>query len=229
MVAGPGLNRAGRYDLRMRNAGLYLILTAVATAVAVVGRVSADADHETLAASLAAIAESRGLYGLGGAGRFVSGVTLMVAGWFLFRVPSDAGRRRSAVIPLLFAVSGTLTACSGAIAVGLTRMPSEWMDAARIEGVVFSHQEATVWLRKFTGAAGFAVAGLALIVIARRQWSAGAELRRVAAASALLGLALQFVWFDAATVVHMITGTFFLVWLAVGGSMLLKGRAWIPG
>ena len=34
--------------------GLLLILTAIATVVAVVGRVSADADHETLAASLAA-------------------------------------------------------------------------------------------------------------------------------------------------------------------------------
>lgn len=52
----------------MRNAGLLLILTAIATVVAVVGRVSADADHESLAASLAAVAESRGLYGLAAPG-----------------------------------------------------------------------------------------------------------------------------------------------------------------
>ena len=213
----------------MRNAGLFLILTAIATLVAVVGRVSADADHETLAASLAAIAESRELYGLGGAGRFLSGVTLMVAGWFLFGVPRDAGRGRSALVPLLLAVSGTLTACSGALAVGLANMPAEWMDVAGRERVVLSHQEATMWLRWFTGAAGFAVAGFALIVIARRQRSAGGSLERVAPASALLGLAIQFVWLDAATVVHIVTGTLFVVWLTVGGGTLLRGRTWIPG
>ena len=213
----------------MRNAGFFLVLTAVATIVAVVGRVSADTDHETLTAELAAIAESRGLYGLGGAGRFASGVTLMVAGWFLFRDPSDAGRGRSAVVPLLFAVSGTLTACSGAIAVGLTRMPPEWIDVADVERVALSHQEATMWLRWFTGAAGFAVAGVALIVIGWRQHRAGGTLGRIAPASALLGLAIQFVWLDAATAMHMITGTLFLIWLAVGGGMLLRARAWIPG
>ena len=213
----------------MRNAGLLLILTAIATVVAVVGRVSADADHESLAASLAAVAESRGLYGLGGAGRFASGVTLIAAAWCLFTIPGDGGRRGSPVVPLLLAVSGALTACSGAIAVGLTRMPPEWMDVARSEGVVLSHQEATVWLRKFTGAAGFTVTGLALIVVARRQWSARGALERIAPASALLGVAIQFVWLDAATVMHMITGTLFVVWLGAGGAMLLKGRAWIPG
>lgn len=205
-----------------------LILTAAATVVAVVGRVPADADHETLAASLAAIAESRGLYGLGGAGRFVSGVALIAAGWFLFGSASDNRRARSAVVPLVFAVSGAFTACSGALAVGLAAAPAEWMDVAGLEGVALSHQEATAWLRWFTGAAGFALAGLALIVIAWRQRSAGGALGRFAPASALLGLAIQFVWLDAATIMHMITGTLFVAWLVAGGRMLLKGRAWIP-
>ena len=213
----------------MRKTGLMLILTAIATVVAVVGRVSADADHETLAASLAAIAESRGLYGLGGAGRIVSGVTLVAAGWFLFGSASDGRRARSALVPLLLAVSGAFTACSGALAVSLAAAPAEWMDVAGLEGVALGHQEATVRLRRFAGAAGFALAGLALIVIGRRQRGAGGTLERVAPASALLGLAIQFVWLDAATVVHMITGTLFLVWLAVGGAMLVKGRTWIPG
>ena len=157
----------------MRNTGLFLILTAVATVVAVVGRVSADSDHETVAATLGAIAENPGLYGLGGAGRFVSGVTLVAAGWCLFAVPGDVGRGRSAVVPLLFAVSGALTVCSGALAVGLANMPAEWMDVAGLERVGLSHQEATMWLRWFTGAAGFALAGVALIVIGWRQRRAG--------------------------------------------------------
>ena len=206
-----------------------LILTAVATVVAVVGRVWADADHETLADSLAAIAESRGLYGLGGAGRLLSGVTLIAAGWFLFGSATDNRRARSAVVPLLFAVSGAFTACSGALAISLAAAPAEWMDVVGLEGVALSRQEVTVWLRRFTGAAGFALAGLALIVIAWRQWGAGGSLKRIAPASALLGLAIQFVWLDAATRLHAVTGTLFVVWLAVGGATLLKGRTWIPG
>ena len=213
----------------MRSVGRSLILTAVATIVAVVGRVSADADHETLAASLGAIAGHRGLYGLGGAGRLVSGLTFIAAGWFLFGSRSGVGRGRSAVVPLLFAVSGLLTACSGALAVGLANMPAECMDVAGLERVALSHQEATMWLRWFTGAAGFALAGVALIVIGWRQRRAGGALERIAPASALLGAAIQFVWLDAATVVHIVTGTLFVVWLTVGGGMLLKGRAWIPG
>lgn len=212
----------------MRNVGLFLVLTAIATVIAVVGRVSAAADHEVLTATLAGIAENRGLYGLGGAGRLVSGVTLIAAGWFLFRVPSDSGRWRSAVVPLLFAVSGAFTACSGGSAVALAAVATPGMDPAGLEALA-SRQESTMWLRWFTGAVGFAVAGLALLVVARRQRGAGGTLRRFAPASALLGLAIQFVWLDAATVVHMITGTLFLVWLAVGGAMLLQGRTWIPG
>lgn len=65
--------RAAMVHGPMRNTGLLLILTAVATVVAVVGRVSTDADHPTPADSLTAIAESRGLYGVGGAGRFPVG------------------------------------------------------------------------------------------------------------------------------------------------------------
>lgn len=213
----------------MRKTGLMLFLTAVATVVAVVGRVWADADHETLADSLAAIAESRGLYGLGGAGRLLSGGTLIAAGWFLFGSASDNRRASSAVVPLLFAVSGAFTACSGALAVSLAAAPAAWMDVAGLEGVALSRQEATVWLRRFAGAVGFAVAGLALLVVAWRQWGAGGALKRIAPASALLGLAIQFVWLDAATVMHIVTGTLFVAWLVAGGRMLLKGGAWIPG
>ncbi len=64
-----------------------------------------------------------------------------------------------------------------------------------------------MWLRWFTGAVGFAVAGIALMVVAERQWRAGDALKWTAPASALLGAAIQLVWFDAATFMHAITGT----------------------
>ncbi len=51
-------------------------------------------------------------------------------------------------------------------------------------------------------------------------------LRRIAPASAVLGLAMQLVWLDAATYVHPITGTAFVVWLAAAAGCFLKGRTW---
>ena len=212
----------------MRHAGRLLILTAVATVVAVVGRVAAGADQPTLAASLAALAASRGLYGTGGAARFVSGITLIAAAWYLFKTRSDRGRRGSPVVPSLFAASGVFTAYSGASAVVLAALVPEAMDTVGLETPA-RHLEVLAWLRQLTGAIGFAATGVALLVAGRHQWGGGGALRRIAPASALLGLAMQFVWLDTATVMHMITGILFVVWLAGGGGMLLKGRPWLPG
>ncbi len=56
-------------DPAARRAGLLLIITVVATVVAVVGRVAVAADYPTLAESLIAISDSSGLYAIGGAAR----------------------------------------------------------------------------------------------------------------------------------------------------------------
>ena len=95
-------------DSAARRAGMLLILTAVLTAVAVAGRVAADADQETLAQSIAAIAESSALYGIGGAGRLVSGLTLIAGAWFLWSTWIIRERLGTPLVPGLFAVSGDL-------------------------------------------------------------------------------------------------------------------------
>ena len=69
----PGEERRPR-DAAARAAGLFLLVTALATVAAVAGRVMADADQATLAESLAAVSESRTLYGIGGAARLVSAI-----------------------------------------------------------------------------------------------------------------------------------------------------------
>ena len=95
-------------DPAARRAGLLLVLTAAATVVAVIGRVGAAADHSTLAESLVAISESKGLYGIGGAARFISGVTLIASAWFLLRTWIIRERLGTPLVPLLFIVSGLL-------------------------------------------------------------------------------------------------------------------------
>ena len=67
--------------------------------------------------------------------------------------------------------------------------------------------------------------GVATVVAAGwRQWTAWRDLRRMAAVTVLLGLAMQFIWLDAATLLHRLTGIVFVLWLVVAGGMLRGGR-----
>ncbi len=203
-----------------RKAGALLILTAAATLVAVVARVSADADQPTLTESLSAISESRGLYGIGGAARLVSGVTLIIGAWFLSKTwPIREGQSKP-IVPALLAVSGIFTAVSGVCAIALALSASVPADP----GAIDASTETMAYLRWLTGKIGFAAAGLALVIAARRQWKAGGALRYVSPASAIIGVAMQFIWFDAATIVHPVSGAAFFAWLVAVGGMLLAGR-----
>ena len=202
-----------------RIAGALLLLTALATAVAVIGRVAADADQATLAESLVSISEARGLYGLGGAARLISGVTLLAAAWYLSRTWIIRERLGTPLVPILLAVSGAFTAVSGACAVLLAVSAP---DVAAVS--VDSLMENSELLRWLTGKIGFAAAGLALIVAARYQWKVGGALRYIAPASLVIGIVMQFIWFDAVTLLHRISGVAFLVWLIAVGGMLFTGR-----
>ena len=101
-------------------AGLFLLITAVATLVAVITRVSANADQPTLAETLTVISENKALYASGGGARFVSGVTLIVAAWFLSKTGAGEKQPSARIAPLIFALSGLFTGISGASAIALT-------------------------------------------------------------------------------------------------------------
>ncbi len=202
-----------------RVAGALLLLTALATAVAVIGRVAADADQATIAESLVSISEARGLYGLGGAVRLVSGITLLAAAWYLSKTWIIRERLGTPLALILLAVSGAFTAVSGACAV-LLAVSAPDVAATSVDSLM----ENSELLRWLTGKIGFAAAGLALIVAARCQWKVGGALRYIAPASLVIGIAMQFIWFDAVTFVHRVSGVAFLVWLIAVGGMLLTGR-----
>lgn len=182
----------------------------------VIARVVADADQATLQESLRAIADNRAVYGLSGLARLLSGLTLLVAGRFLLRTQIIRGRWATPLVPYLFILSGVCTAISGACAVLIAVYAAPTVAAATLIEVVSS-------LRWITGKVGFAAAGLALIVAARYQWRVGGVLRRVAPVSAVIGVAMQFIWLDAATIMHPVVGTTFFLWLLVIGTMLATG------
>ena len=218
--AGAPVGR--KRDHAARIAGSLLVLTAVATAVAVVGRVAAGADQPTLQESMAAIAENSELYIAGGAARLISGVTLIATALFLLRTWIIRERLGTPLVPALFITSGAFTAASGvcAVALAISLPDAAETTALYVRGGVVAMAD----LRWLTGKTGFAAAGLALIVAARYQWKVGGTLRRIAPLTALLGVSMQLIWIDAATVVHRITGPAFFVWLLAIGGMLLTGR-----
>ena len=190
-------------------------MTAVATFVAVATRVAANADQPTLAESLAAISENRAIYGAGGVSRLVAGVALIGAAWFLYRTRPDGDRLSGLLAPLVFVLSGLFTAISGVGAIAL---------AAGAPAPPDSPPETTAYLRSLTGKIGFALAGLALVLDTQYQWKMGRLFRYTALASAVLGVLMQFIWWDAATLMHRITGVAFLLWLIVAAGLLLRDR-----
>ena len=216
-------------DNSTRSAGLFLILTALVTLVAVAGRVAADADRETLQETLAAIADNRFFYGLSGAGRLASGVTLVVAALFLYRTWIVRERHVTPIIPGLFTLSGVLTTISGLTAILLSAtLPASGEAADSIHETM----DGLHWL---TGVAGFSTVGLALIVVSPWQYRIGGLLRSLAPVSAVLGAVMQLIWIQDFTALHRVSGMVFFAWLIVIGLMLVSGRAerqvrsWISG
>ena len=209
-------------DSSARTAGALLLLTAAATVVMVYARVSADADQPTLLESLRAIEESRWMYGTSTAARFVSGIALLAAAWYLSRTWIIREGLGTPLVPYLLAVSGIVTAVSGACAGAMTfyQLPETAAAGGFATFEAPGALEATATLRWLLGKIGFSVAGIALIVAARYQWRVGGALNRIAPASAVIGVAMQLIWLDAATIVHRISGTAFFLWLVVIGTML---------
>ena len=206
-------------DIAARKTGLLLILTTVASIIMVFARVTADADQPTLLESLRAIAENRAMYATSAVARIASGIALIAAAWFLLKTWIIRLRLAAPVVPQVLGASGAVTVFSGVCALALVLSAS-----ADVDVIVSGPVETMDFLRSLTGKMGFAIAGLALLIAARYQWKVGGTLRKIAPASVVIGLIMQFVWIDAATIMHPIVGVAFMAWLVIVGAMLATGR-----
>ena len=207
-------------DRAARWGGVLLLSTALVTAVMVYARVASDTDQHTFTASLTAMAENPGMYSLFGASRLASGATLLLAGWFLLRTWIIRDRWATPWVPYLFIISGACTAVSGVCALVIATQAD--VGAASATGI--ANMVVVDNLRWIVGKVGFTAAGLALIVAAWFQWQVGGTLRKVSPTSAILGVAMQFIWLDAVTMVHPIVGGLFFLWMLVIGAMLATGQ-----
>ena len=213
-------------DRAARRAGVLLLLAAMFTVAMVYTRVAADADQPTLRQSLEAVSEYPLMYVTSGIARLLSGMSFLAAGWLLLQTWIIRGRLATSLVPYLFVVSGGFTAASGGCiiltAVHMALDPvSTAGDSPMTDLTVLNWMSGIRWI---AGKAGFAAAGVALIVASPYQWRVGGELRKIAPVSAGLGVAMQFIWFDAAAMIHPAIGTAFFLWLITIGSMLASGR-----
>lgn len=202
--------------------GIFLLLSAAATAAMVAARIASDTDQPTLAESLRAVEDSRALYGASGLARFCSGAALLLAAAFLLRTWIIRERFGTPLVPRLFILSGAFTAISGGCAVLIAVYPDLVGSGGGVSVSAFA--DAVSDIRRIAGKIGFAAAGAALLAAATQQWKVGGALRRVAPASAVIGAGMQFIWIDAATLMHPIVGTAFFLWLVGIGTMLATGR-----
>ena len=230
-----------------RAAGIFLLLTALATAVSVSARLAAGADatphSDALAQSLnletaeiarleaaeklAAIGSASVAYGVGGAARLVGGLTLISAGFYLWRAMGQVYPGAMVAAAMLLAASGIASAVSGAAALGLAVMAMEPQATAVLTQATASGldvEQNLFSVRWITGSLGFTLAGLALVALGPVQWRMGGLLRITAVVDVVLGVGMLFIWLDAATVVHRVTGIAFLVWLILVGLWLVVPR-----
>ena len=202
-----------------RWAGLLLFLTGIATVASVAARVSAGADQPTLEESLAVIAQNQAAYFLGGAARLVSGIALIFAGSFVYRSLGVSQSVSAKLMLVLFILSGLFTALSGGLAVALAQVAPGVSNGTTVaSGAGWMYD-----LRWLTGTVGFTAAGLALGAVAWAYPKTGRAAWVIVRASAAIGIAMLFIWIDAATAMHRISGIAFLLWLIGMGSLFLTG------
>ena len=220
-IAGRPPDRSARFG------GVFLLATAAITVAMVYTRIAADADQDTLLESLLAVDENRTLYGASGVLRLIVGADPRPGcAWLLLQTWIIRDRWATPVVPYLFALSGILTVLSGAFAIVIAAYPAPQVTVTNgvVTGEVSQIMQVVSDLRWITGKAEFTAAGLAIIVAARYQWQVGGTLRFISPASLVIGVAMQLIWVDAATIMHPIIGAVFFVWLVAVGTMLSTGR-----
>ena len=209
--------------MKVRICGALLVVTALVTALSAGARVSAGADQSTTVETLNAISFNAGLYALGGAARFISGITLAAAALTLPLTWAKPWMRGWSPVRGLFFVSGGFTVVSGVLAVTLAvSSPAALLLVSDLDSSRWI--ESLLQARWLTGKIGFALAGLALLSVSRSLWTVAGARRWAGAVSTITGAAMQFIWVDSATAVHPVVGVVFFLWLLAAGVLLLTGR-----
>ena len=212
-----------------RSAGLLLLLTAVATAVSVMTRLAGSDEALEGAPIQIPIILDTGQYATAAIARMVSGFALVAAAAFLRLALRPQPPVFAGVATTLLELSGAATAISGAAMLALAVEIPQAVGGGSGPVVAAMTWEVPGWIqpvdaaRWIAGKVGFFLAGLGLIALGPVQWRMGGALKISAVADVIIGVAMLFIWVDAATVMHRVSGIAFLLWLIVSGVWLTLG------
>ena len=209
----------------IRTSGLLFLLTAIATAVSVMTCLNSSMEPLDGSPIPLPVILDTGQYVIAGAARTLSGLALLAAAVYLWMALRGSQPQAIGIATTLLALSGVATAASGACMLALAASLPQAADgsATLMAWGVPGWVEPTDTARWIAGKVGFTLAGLGLIALAPAQWRIGGLLKVSAVADVIIGVAMVFIWFDAATVMHRVSGIAFLLWLIVSGIWLTAG------
>ncbi len=214
----------------IRVSGLLLLLTAVATAVSVMTRLNSSMEPLAGSPIQVPIILDTGQYAIAGAARTLSGLALLAAALYLWMTLRSSQPQAIGIAAALLVLSGATTAISGAAMLALAGGLPQVADgsATLMAWAAPGWVEPADAVRWIAGKVGFTLAGLGLIALGPVQWRIGGLIKVSAVADVIIGVAMLFIWVDAATVMHRVSGIAFLLWLIVSGIWLVAGLLKIP-
>lgn len=209
----------------IRISGLLLLITAIATAVSVMTRLNSSMEPLEGSPIPLPIILDTVQYVIAGAARVLSGLALLAAAAYLWFALRSSQPRAMRLVAALLVLSGVATAISGAAMLALAAGIPQAADgnATLVAWGVPGWLEPVDAVRWIAGKVGFTLAGLGLIALGPVQWRIGGLLKISAVADVIIGVAMLFIWVDAATVMHRVSGIAFLLWLIVTGICLTAG------
>ena len=209
----------------IRISGLLLLLTAIATALSVMTRLNSSMEPLDGSPIPLPIILDTVQYVIAGAARTLSGLALLAAAVYLWRALKGNQPQAIVIAATLLALSGAVTTISGAAMLALAAGIPQAADgnATLVAWGVPGWLEPADAVRWIAGKVGFTLAGLGLIALGLVQWRIGGLLKVSAVADVIIGVAMLFIWVDAATVMHRVSGIAFLLWLIVSGVWLTLG------
>ena len=213
-----------------RISGLLLLLTAIATAVSVMTRLNSSMEPLEGSPIPLPIILDTVQYVIAGAARTLSGLALLAAAVYLWMALKGSQPQAMCLVAGLLILSGAATAISGVSMLALAGGIPQAADgsATLVAWGVPGWLEPVDAVRWIAGKVGFTLAGLGLIALGPVQWRIGGLLKVSAVADVIIGVAMLFIWVDAATVMHRVSGIAFLLWLIVSGIWLTLGMLKSP-
>ena len=194
-------------------AGLLLIFAAIAAVAMVWTRLQADIDQPTFEETLAAIDQNTLWYTWHGLARTFFGALLIVVAAFIGLAMFLARGWQLRLSSILLNLGGIAMIVSGVLVIFISTV--YWTDAYDVES--FDHY------REIAGSIGNTFIGLAIILLSVVQWRLGGFMKPVALLAPFVGIGMILVWIDAATILHRISGTGFLIWLLATAIVLMSG------